>query len=146
MSAASYVIPAPPPGFAIAVAGDSQDFPVRRIWCVGRNYIEHIREMGKTSVPPPFFFAKHADMLVPDGATIPYPPLTKDMHHEVELMVAMKSGGLQHPGRQGARSHLRLCRRHRPHPPRPPDRLAQEASGLGNRQVVRSAPRRARAI
>src|SRR4030095_13391051 len=72
-------------------------YPVRRIWCVGRNYLEHIREMGNDERAPPFFFAKHADMLVPDGATIPYPPLTKDLHHEVELIVAMKSGGLNIP-------------------------------------------------
>ena len=70
---------------------------MRRIWCVGRNYLEHIREMGNDERAPPFFFAKHADMLVPDGATIPYPPLTKDLHHEVELIVAMKSGGLNIP-------------------------------------------------
>src|SRR6202047_3920097 len=77
----------------IAVAGESKAFPVRRIWCVGRNYLEHIREMGNDERAPPFFFAKHADMIEPDGATVPYPPLTKDMHHEVELIVALKSGG-----------------------------------------------------
>jgi fumarylpyruvate hydrolase len=53
--------------------------------------------MGNDERAPPFFFGKHADMLVPDGATIPYPPLTKDLHHEVELIVAMKSGGLNIP-------------------------------------------------
>ena len=85
---------APPPQAAIAVSGDSQMFPVRRIWCVGRNYLEHVREMGNDERAPPFFFAKHADMIAPDGATIPYPPITKDFHHEVELVVALKSGGL----------------------------------------------------
>ena len=93
MNASSFVIPAPKQP-SIAVAGDSQSFPVRRIWCVGRNYLEHIREMGNDERALPFFFAKHADMIEPDGATIPYPPLTKDLHHEVELIVAMKSGGL----------------------------------------------------
>src|SRR3954452_10303024 len=93
---ASFVIP-PPPQASIAVAGDAKSFPVRRIWCVGRNYLEHIREMGNDERAPPFFFAKHADMVEPDGATIPYPPLTKDLHHEVELIVAMKSGGLNIP-------------------------------------------------
>ena len=93
MNATSFVIPAPPQA-SIPVAGDTKSFPVRRIWCVGRNYIEHIREMGNDERAPPFFFAKHADMLEGDGATIPYPPLTKDLHHEVELIVAMKSGGL----------------------------------------------------
>jgi len=85
---------APLPQPALAVQGDSKTFPVRRIWCVGRNYLEHIRELGNDERNPPFFFAKHADMIAPDGATIPYPTLTKDMQHEVELVVALKSGGL----------------------------------------------------
>jgi fumarylpyruvate hydrolase len=96
MNATSFVIPALPQS-SIAVAGGSQSFPVRRIWCVGRNYLEHIREMGNDERALPFFFAKHADMIEPDGAAIPYPPLTKDFHHEVELIVAMKSGGLNIP-------------------------------------------------
>ena len=91
-----YVIP-PPPQAAIAVAGSDKKFPVRRIWCVGRNYIEHIREMGQDERAPPFFFAKPADAIVPDGGTVPYPSLTKDMHHEVELVVALKSGGRNIP-------------------------------------------------
>lgn len=95
-TSASFVISAPPQA-AIAVAGESGAFPVRRIWCVGRNYLEHIREMGNDERAPPFFFAKHADMVVADGATIPYPPLTKDFHHEVELVVALKSGGRNIP-------------------------------------------------
>src|SRR3978361_640846 len=90
---ASFSLP-PPPKAAIAVAGDAKTFPVRRIWCVGRNYLEHIREMGNDERAPPFFFAKHADMIDSDGSTLPYPPLTKDLHHEVEMIVAMKSGGL----------------------------------------------------
>lgn len=89
----TYVIPALPQP-SLAVAGDSRRFPVRRIWCVGRNYLEHVREMGNDERQPPFFFAKHADMVAPDGATIAYPPLTKDLHHEVELVVALQSGGL----------------------------------------------------
>src|SRR3974390_1563781 len=96
MTAPSFVIPAPSQA-ALPVAGDSKSFPVRRIWCVGRNYLEHIREMGNDERDPPFFFAKHADMLAPDGAATPSPPLTKDMHHEVELIVAMKSGGSNIP-------------------------------------------------
>jgi fumarylpyruvate hydrolase len=92
----SYVVP-PPPQAAIAVAGADKRFPVRRIWCVGRNYEEHIREMGQDVRDPPFFFAKPADAVVPDGANVPYPPLTNDMHHEVELVVALKSGGRNIP-------------------------------------------------
>src|SRR5215471_18213325 len=91
-NANSYII-TPPTQAAIAVAGTDKIFPVRRIWCVGRNYEEHIREMGHDVRDPPFFFAKPADAIVGDGATVPYPPLTKDMHHEVELVVALKSGG-----------------------------------------------------
>jgi len=93
MSEASFVIAAPRRA-TLPVAGDARAFPVRRIWCVGRNYLEHVREMGNDERAPPFFFAKHADMLAGDGATIPYPPLTKDLHHEVELVVTLKSGGL----------------------------------------------------
>ena len=96
MSDNRYVID-PPPQAAIAVAGTDKKFPVRRIWCVGRNYIEHIREMGQDERAPPFFFAKPADAIVADGGTVPYPPLTKDMHHEVELVVALKSGGRNIP-------------------------------------------------
>ncbi len=91
-----YVIP-PPPQAVLAVAGSDKTFPVRRVWCVGRNYLEHIREMGQDERELPFFFAKPADAIVPDGATVPYPPLTKDMHHEVELVVALKSGGRNIP-------------------------------------------------
>src|SRR3984893_14782156 len=87
-----FVIP-PPPQAALAIAGSDQLFPVRRIWCVGRNYLEHIKEMGQDEREPPFFFAKPADAIVMDGATVPYPSLTKDMHHEVELIVALKGGG-----------------------------------------------------
>src|SRR5262249_169717 len=59
----------------------------------GRNYIEHIREMGQDERAPPFFFSKPPDAVVPDGSTVPYPPLTKDLHFEIELVVALKSGG-----------------------------------------------------
>lgn len=104
MSTASSVI-APLPQPALAVQGESKTFPVRRIWCVGRNYLEHIRELGNDERNPPFFFAKHADMIAPNGATIPYPTLTKDMQHEVELVVALKSGGLNIPA-ENALDHV----------------------------------------
>jgi fumarylpyruvate hydrolase len=92
MSEGNYVIAAPPRP-VIAVVGTEKTFPVRRIWCVGRNYEEHIREMGQDVREPPFFFSKPPDAIVADGSKVPYPPLTKDMHHEVELVVALKSGG-----------------------------------------------------
>jgi len=91
-----YVIP-PPPQAVLAVAGTEKVFPVRRLWCVGRNYVEHIKEMGQDVREPPFFFAKPADAIVPDGGNVPYPSLTKDMHHEVELVVALRSGGRNIP-------------------------------------------------
>jgi fumarylpyruvate hydrolase len=89
-----YVI-TPPAQAAIPVKGTDKLFPVRRIWCVGRNYVEHIREMGQDERKPPFFFAKPADAIVRDGGTVPYPPLTNDLHHEVEMVVALKAGGLR---------------------------------------------------
>ncbi len=80
---------------SVAIAGDAVRFPVRRIICVGRNYGAHAREMGKDpDREPPFFFYKPADAVVDDGARVPYPPMTKDLHHEVELVVAI--------GREGA--------------------------------------------
>ena len=92
----NYVIPPPAPP-SLPVAGSSKLFPVRRVWCVGRNYLEHIREMGNDEREPPFFFAKPSDALVRDGTTIPYPSLTKDLHFEVELVVALRSGGRNIP-------------------------------------------------
>lgn len=91
----SFVID-PPPAVAIPVAGGGQ-FPVHRIYCVGRNYVEHAQEMGHTGREPPFFFMKPADTLVPvaEGATgqIEYPTLTSNLHHEIELVVAIGTGG-----------------------------------------------------
>ncbi|MBK4737468.1 fumarylacetoacetate hydrolase family protein [Noviherbaspirillum pedocola] len=87
----------PPPQAAIPVVGSQQFFPVHRVYLVGRNYVEHAKEMGHTGREAPFFFLKPADALVvvPDGATgdMPYPPLTSDLHHEIELVVAIGKGG-----------------------------------------------------
>jgi fumarylpyruvate hydrolase len=75
---------------AVAVAGSALLFPVRRIFCLGRNYPEHAREMGATDLrAPPFFFTKPADAVVASGSAVPYPPRTADLHHEVELVVAL---------------------------------------------------------
>lgn len=83
----------PPPVFTIPVSGGGQ-FPVRRIFCIGRNYLEHVREMGSdVSRSAPVFFMKPAESIAPPGAGIPYPPETDDLHFEGELVVALKSGG-----------------------------------------------------
>lgn len=87
-----YVID-PAPQASVAVHGSSARFPVRRIFCVGRNYAEHIREMGNDERDPPFYFTKPADAVVESGAEIPYPRATSDVHHEVELVLAIGKGG-----------------------------------------------------
>ncbi|HYF60379.1 MAG TPA: fumarylacetoacetate hydrolase family protein [Burkholderiaceae bacterium] len=91
----STVVPAPAP-VLVPVAGGGA-WPVRRVYCVGRNYEEHAKEMGFTGREPPFFFLKPADAVVhvPEGETgeIPYPPGTKNFHYEVELVVAIGTGG-----------------------------------------------------
>jgi len=92
----SYLFPLAAP-VSVPVIGDSRIFPVHRIYCVGRNYEEHAKEMGFTGREPPFFFLKPADALVvvPAGATgtMPYPSLTANLHHEIELVVAIGKGG-----------------------------------------------------
>ncbi len=101
---AEYVI-APPPQAAVPVAGGGL-FPVRRIFCVGRNYAEHVREMGgNPEREAPFFFTKPADAVVTGGADMPYPPGTENLHHEMELVVAIGTGGADIPAGQ-ALSHV----------------------------------------
>ena len=92
-----YVIPAPPIP-SLAVEGDHGRFPVHRIYCVGRNYAEHAREMGHDpDREPPFFFMKPADALVADGRDFAYPSRSADVHHELELVVALARGGADIP-------------------------------------------------
>jgi fumarylpyruvate hydrolase len=92
-----YVIPAQPIP-SLAVEGTKARFPVHRIYCVGRNYAEHAREMGHDPTrEAPFFFLKPADAIVTDGGDFPYPPLSKDVHHEMELVVAIGKGGANIP-------------------------------------------------
>lgn len=89
----SYVITAPAQP-SLAVADSAQRFPIRRVFCVGRNYGAHAREMGSDpNREPPFFFTKPADAVVPASGAVPYPPATQDLHHEVELVVALGAGG-----------------------------------------------------
>jgi fumarylpyruvate hydrolase len=89
----TYVVPAPQQA-TVPVDGSNALFPVRRIYCVGRNYAEHAREMGfDPDREPPFFFMKPADAIVGDNAEIPYPAKTEDFHYEIELVVAIGTRG-----------------------------------------------------
>lgn len=92
----SYVFQ-PAPVASVPVAGRAERFPVHRIYCVGRNYEEHAKEMGFTGREPPFFFLKPADAIVPvaqgETGAMPYPSLTSNLHHEIELVVAIGTGG-----------------------------------------------------
>jgi fumarylpyruvate hydrolase len=78
----------------VAIAGSAARFPVRRIFCVGQNYADHVREMGGDPTrPAPFFFTKPADAVVASGAVLAFPSQTADLHHEVELVIALGHGG-----------------------------------------------------
>src|SRR4051812_26026914 len=92
----SYVFE-PAPAVSVPVVGRAERFPVRRVYCVGRNYVEHAKEMGFTGREPPFFFLKPGDavVVVPEGETgsMAYPSLTKDFHHEIELVACIGKGG-----------------------------------------------------
>ncbi len=95
---------APPPVPSVPVHGSAQRFAVHRIYCVGRNYEDHAKEMGFTGREPPFFFLKPADAVLPVDAgqtgLLPYPSLTSNLHHEVELVVAIGQGGRNIPAAQ----------------------------------------------
>ncbi|MFM0736264.1 fumarylacetoacetate hydrolase family protein [Paraburkholderia xenovorans] len=88
-----FVISAPPVT-SVEVAGSDARFPVRRVFCVGRNYADHALEMGgNPDREPPFFFQKPSDAVVPASGQIPYPPLTSDLHHEIEMVIAIGKEG-----------------------------------------------------
>jgi len=89
---------APPATVSVGVVGESARYPVRRIYCVGRNYAEHAREMGHDPDRElPFFFQKNPDNLVLNNQDFPYPTMTSNLHHEIELVVAMGQGGRDIP-------------------------------------------------
>ncbi len=93
----SYVFDAPRVA-SLPVAGSTLRFPVRRIYCIGRNYADHAKEMGATADrSQPVFFMKPADAVITDGADVPYPSATSDLHHEVEMIVGLASGGRDIP-------------------------------------------------
>ncbi len=104
----SYVFP-PAPVVSVPIVGRAEHFPVHRIYCVGRNYEEHAKEMGFTGREPPFFFLKPADTIVVAApgqtAHIPYPTLTNNLHHEIELVVAIGKGG-RHIAAADAAQHI----------------------------------------
>jgi fumarylpyruvate hydrolase len=84
----------PPPAPGLPIVGSADLFPIHRVYCVGRNYAAHAREMGADpDSEPPVFFMKPADAVTHDGAAIPYPPATADLHYEIELVVALMEGG-----------------------------------------------------
>jgi len=88
----------PPRSAEIAVHGSTDRFPVHRIYCIGRNYADHAKEMGAAiERSRPMFFMKPADAIVTDGADVPYPPATRELHHEVEMVVALARGGRDIP-------------------------------------------------
>ncbi|MGE0116562.1 MAG: fumarylacetoacetate hydrolase family protein [Dongiaceae bacterium] len=88
----------PEPVPALPVRGSDKLFPVHRIYCVGRNYAEHAREMGHDpNREPPFFFQKNPDSLIPGNGDFPYPPRSSDVHHEFEMVLALGRGGSDIP-------------------------------------------------
>lgn len=92
-TAVNTVVPVPAL-ITLPIVGETATFPVRRIYCVGRNYLAHVRELNNNAAEPPFFFQKQRDMIVQGGGRMRYPQLTNDFQFETELVVALKSGGL----------------------------------------------------
>ena len=90
----AFVLPVPPTP-SVAISGSAERFAVRRIFCVGRNYAAHAREFGNDERDPPFFFTKPSDAVVDSGTVIPYPPLTANLHHEIELVAAIGKTGFR---------------------------------------------------
>ncbi|WP_282608125.1 fumarylacetoacetate hydrolase family protein [Pelagibius sp. Alg239-R121] len=100
-----YLFP-PEPTVSVGIVGRSERFPVRRIYCVGHNYVSHILETGRDpDRESPFFFNKPSDGIVGDRESLPYPPATASLHHEVELVVAIMQGGYEIPPEQ-AEDHI----------------------------------------
>ncbi len=96
MTQEKYAVPAPARA-VLGVTGSDEVFPVRRVYCIGKNYVAHIKEMNADLRDPPVIFMKPVDAVVRDGGEIPYPVWTGNFHYELELVVAMKSGGYDIP-------------------------------------------------
>ena len=126
---------------AVPVAGSDQFYPVRHIYCVGRNYAEHAKEMGGDATKePPFFFTKPADAIVPVVppaiGDIHYPLATKNFHHEIELVVAIGARGVRLAPENANQADLRLRRRTGHDAARPAERDARNQASVGYRQIV----------
>ena len=106
-----WILPPPEPR-GLPVRGESGLYPVRRIFCVGRNYAAHAAEMGQeVDREAPFYFTKSAAHLAPTGSTVPYPPGTRDYHHEVELVAALGAPLFRASPRGGRRARCSAARR-----------------------------------
>ena len=126
--------------------GGGGEFPVRRIYCVGRNYVEHAKEMGFTGREPPFFFLKPADAVLPvregEVGRMPYPTLTGDLHHEVELVVAIGKGGSDIRAADALDHVWGYARRPRHDAPRPAGRHEEAGPAVVHRQGASTIRRR----
>ena len=126
----------PVPLPTLPIKGSDKLFPIHRIYCVGRNYAEHTKEMGGDTKDPPFFFQKNPDNVVTDGR-FPYPSATQNVHFEIELVVALKSGGVNIKAGRRHEPRVRLCRRHRHDAARPAGRGQEAGAPVGSGQGVR---------
>ena len=131
----------PVPMTTIPIVGETDVFQVRRIYCIGRNYAAHAIERGSDPTrEPPFFFQKPTDAIqnvaIGEVADHPYPSLTKNYHHEVELVAALKSGGTNIAAEHGARPRLWLRARPRHDPARPAERHGCGEEAVGDRQEL----------
>ena len=127
----------PPP--VLPIAGAAGGYPVNRIFCVGRNYADHAKEMGfEVDREAPWYFTKPASAIVLSGATIPYPPETKNYHYEMELVVAIGADAFRIGRERRAARHIWLRVRPRHDPERFADCRLRKIAALGSRQSLRT--------
>ncbi len=133
-----------PPAAPVAapIRGRAERFPIRRIFCVGRNYEAHAKEMGVAADrEAPFYFTKAAEHYAPSGSTVPYPPGTSSYHYEMELVVAIGTAGFRVSEAEGARPRLRLRLRPRHDPPRSSVGGERKAAAVGHRARTSNSQR-----
>ena len=126
----------PVPLPTLPIKGSDKLFPIHRIYCVGRNYAEHTKEMGGDTKDPPFFFQKNPDNIVTDGK-FPYPPATQNLHFEIELVVGAEIGRREHQAGRRHEPRVRLRRGHRHDAARPAGRGQEAGAPVGGGQGVR---------